>query len=109
MYMAISSEGLKSNNQSHLMMLKVKLTLVTHGSKETASKFIGGKAPRQQLAIKTYLCFLSHAVLPLQEAAEAKLVALFVDTKLCVIHANHPRAFSWLGGSTQEGLGSLLP
>ena len=30
--------------------------------------------------------FQSHAVLALQEAAEAYLVGLFEDTNLCVIH-----------------------
>ena len=33
------------------------------------------------------LRFQSHAVLALQEAAEAYLVGLFEDTNLCAIHA----------------------
>jgi histone H3 len=33
------------------------------------------------------LRFQSHAVLALQEAAEAYLVGLFEDTNLCTIHA----------------------
>ncbi|KAL6643044.1 hypothetical protein ACP70R_021225 [Stipagrostis hirtigluma subsp. patula] len=36
---------------------------------------------------KNDLRFQSHAVLALQEAAEAYLVALFEDTNLCAIHA----------------------
>ncbi|RXH67503.1 hypothetical protein DVH24_027650 [Malus domestica] len=36
---------------------------------------------------KTDLRFQSHAVLALQEAAEAYLVGLFEDTNLCTIHA----------------------
>ncbi|KAI7726489.1 hypothetical protein M8C21_022544, partial [Ambrosia artemisiifolia] len=36
---------------------------------------------------KTDLRFQSHAVLALQEAAEAYLVGLFEDTNLCAIHA----------------------
>ncbi|VAH83132.1 unnamed protein product [Triticum turgidum subsp. durum] len=35
----------------------------------------------------TDLRFQNHAVLALQEAAEAYLVGLFEDTKLCAIHA----------------------
>ncbi|KAI3692167.1 hypothetical protein L6452_31976 [Arctium lappa] len=35
----------------------------------------------------TDLRFQSHAVLALQEAAEAYLVGLFEDTNLCAIHA----------------------
>lgn len=38
-------------------------------------------------AVKTDLRFQSHAVLALQEAAEAYLVGLFEDTNLCAIHA----------------------
>ncbi|KAH7415550.1 hypothetical protein KP509_14G051100 [Ceratopteris richardii] len=37
--------------------------------------------------LKTDLRFQSHAVLALQEAAEAYLVGLFEDTNLCAIHA----------------------
>ena len=33
--------------------------------------------------------FQSHAVLALQEAAEAYLVGLFEDTNLCAIHVKH--------------------
>jgi len=34
------------------------------------------------------LRFQSHAVLALQEAAEAYLVGIFEDTNLCAIHSN---------------------
>jgi histone H3/H4 len=37
--------------------------------------------------LQTDLRFQSHAVLALQEAAEAYLVALFEDTNLCAVHA----------------------
>ncbi|KQJ95914.1 hypothetical protein BRADI_3g19750v3 [Brachypodium distachyon] len=36
---------------------------------------------------KIDLCFQSHAVLALQEAAEAYLVGLFEDTNICAVHA----------------------
>lgn len=39
------------------------------------------------LFVQTDLRFQSHAVLALQEAAEAYLVGLFEDTNLCAIHA----------------------
>ncbi|TVT99867.1 hypothetical protein EJB05_54738, partial [Eragrostis curvula] len=39
------------------------------------------------LALMTDLRFQSHAVLALQEAAEAYLVGLFEDTNLCAVHA----------------------
>ncbi|EMS65981.1 Histone H3.3 [Triticum urartu] len=51
------------------------------------------KLPLQRLVreiaqdFKTDLRFQSHAVLALQEAAEAYLVGLFEDTNLCAIHA----------------------
>ncbi|EMS58979.1 Histone H3.3 [Triticum urartu] len=51
------------------------------------------KLPFQRLVreiaqdFKTDLRFQSHAVLALQEAAEASLVGLFEDTNLCAIHA----------------------
>ncbi|KAI7987482.1 Mediator of RNA polymerase II transcription subunit 33A [Camellia lanceoleosa] len=51
------------------------------------------KLPFQRLVreiaqdFKTDLRFRSHAVLALQEAAEAYLVGLFEDTNLCAIHA----------------------
>ncbi|KAK8552174.1 hypothetical protein V6N13_120593 [Hibiscus sabdariffa] len=51
------------------------------------------KMPFQRLVreiaqdFKTDLRFQSHAVLALQEAAEAYLVGLFEDTNLCAIHA----------------------
>nr|PNR30401.1 hypothetical protein PHYPA_026717 [Physcomitrium patens] len=51
------------------------------------------KLPFQRLVreiaqdFKTGLRFQSHAVLALQEAAEAYLVGLFEDTNLCAIHA----------------------
>ncbi|CAI9762911.1 unnamed protein product [Fraxinus pennsylvanica] len=50
-------------------------------TKQTARKSTGGKAPGKQLASK------SHAVLALQEAAEAYLIGLLEDTNLCAIHA----------------------
>ncbi|KAJ0789892.1 putative transcription factor Hap3/NF-YB family [Helianthus annuus] len=83
-------------------------------TKQTARKSTGGKAPRKELARKAAmksvpttggvkkphryrpgtvalrlsdLRFQSHAVLALQEAAEAYLVGLFEDTNLCAIHA----------------------
>jgi histone H3 len=40
-----------------------------------------------RLWLQTDLRFQSHAVLALQEAAEAYLVGLFEDTNLCAIHA----------------------
>ncbi|XP_076922566.1 histone H3.3a-like [Bidens hawaiensis] len=51
------------------------------------------KSPFQRLVLeiaqdyKADLRFQSHAVLALQEAAEAYLVGLFEDTNLCSIHA----------------------
>ncbi|KAF4358321.1 hypothetical protein F8388_014591 [Cannabis sativa] len=51
------------------------------------------KLPFQRLVreiaqdFKTDLRFQSHAVLAVQEAAEAYLVGLFEDTNLCAIHA----------------------
>ncbi|KAK1375231.1 Histone domain-containing protein [Heracleum sosnowskyi] len=51
------------------------------------------KLPFQRLVreiaqdFKTDMRFQSHAVLALQEAAEAYLVGLFEDTNLCAIHA----------------------
>ena len=39
--------------------------------------------------MQTDLRFQSHAVLALQEAAEAYLVGLFEDTNLCAIHVKH--------------------
>jgi histone H3 len=51
------------------------------------------KLPFQRLVreitqdFKTDMRFQSHAVLALQEAAEAYLVHLFEDTNLCAIHA----------------------
>ncbi|KAL8160414.1 hypothetical protein V2J09_001951 [Rumex salicifolius] len=54
------------------------------------------KLPFQRLVreiaqdFKTDLRFQSHAVLALQEAAEAYLVGLFEDTNLCAIHAKRP-------------------
>ncbi|KAI3751590.1 hypothetical protein L2E82_22680 [Cichorium intybus] len=61
------------------------------------------KLPFQRLVreiaqdFKTDLRFQSHAVLALQEAAEAYLVGLFEDTNLCAIHAKR----SW--GPTEAG------
>lgn len=51
------------------------------------------KLPFQRLVreisqdFNTELRFQSHAILALQEAAEAYLVGLFTDTNLCAIHA----------------------
>jgi histone H3 len=39
------------------------------------------------LDFNTNLRFQSHAIMALQEAAEAYLVSLFGDTNLCAIHA----------------------
>jgi histone H3/H4 len=39
------------------------------------------------LLLQMDLRFQSHAVLALQEAAEAYLVGLFEDTNLCAVHA----------------------
>jgi len=53
------------------------------------------KLPFQRLVheiahnFKSDLCFQSHALLALQEAAEAYLIGLFEDTNLCAIHAKH--------------------
>ena len=41
----------------------------------------------EPVVLQTDLRFQSHAVLALQEAAEAYLVGLFEDTNLCAIHA----------------------
>ncbi|XP_065867075.1 histone H3.3a-like [Euphorbia lathyris] len=41
---------------------------------------------------KNDLKFQSHAVLALQETAEAYLVGVFEDTNLCAIHAKHDNA-----------------
>ncbi|RZR79075.1 hypothetical protein BHM03_00004670 [Ensete ventricosum] len=53
--------------------------------------YVGGSYDLRVLAIacilQTDLRFQSHAVLALQEAAEAYLVGLFEDTNLCAIHA----------------------
>ncbi|CAN6567862.1 unnamed protein product [Malus baccata var. baccata] len=45
------------------------------------------KLPFQRLVREIAQDFKSHAVLALQEAAEAYLVGLFEDTNLCAIHA----------------------
>ncbi|KAJ0919717.1 putative transcription factor Hap3/NF-YB family [Helianthus annuus] len=69
------------------------------------------KAPFQRLvreiaqALKSDLRFQSHAVLALQEAAEAYLVGLFEDTNLCAIHAK--RVLSWSKTSSWP-FGSVL-
>ncbi|KAJ1276921.1 hypothetical protein BS78_05G253700, partial [Paspalum vaginatum] len=59
---------------------------------------------------KSDLRFQSHAVLALQEAAEAYLVGLFEDTNLCAIHAKRvtimpkeAKMFSSLPGSVARG------
>ncbi|XP_044352979.1 histone H3.3-like, partial [Triticum aestivum] len=45
------------------------------------------KLPFQRLVREIGQVFKSHAVLALQEAAEAYLVRLFEDTNLCAVHA----------------------
>uniref|UniRef100_A0A0E0CK54 Core Histone H2A/H2B/H3 domain-containing protein n=1 Tax=Oryza meridionalis TaxID=40149 RepID=A0A0E0CK54_9ORYZ len=53
------------------------------------------KLPVQRLVreiaqlLKHDMRFQSHAVLALQEAAEAYLVGLFEDTNLCAVHSKH--------------------
>jgi histone H3 len=60
---------------------------------QKSSDLLIRKLPFQRLVreiaqdFKTDLRFQSHAVLALQEAAEAYLVGLFEDTNLCAIHA----------------------
>ncbi|XP_062225792.1 histone H3.3 isoform X1 [Phragmites australis] len=51
------------------------------------SSKLGGAFSQPFLFVQTDLRFQSHAVLALQEAAEAYLVGLFEDTNLCAIHA----------------------
>ncbi|GJW13826.1 histone H3.3 [Tanacetum coccineum] len=72
------------------------MMLIVHVKSETyqkATDLLIRKLPFQRLVreiaqdIKTDLRFQSHAVLALQEAAEAYLVGLFEDTNLCAIHA----------------------
>ncbi|MCO5614980.1 hypothetical protein L7F22_069266 [Adiantum nelumboides] len=46
-----------------------------------------GRAASWRWCPETDIRFQSHAVLALQEAAEAYLVGLFEDTNLCPIHA----------------------
>ncbi|KAI3952601.1 hypothetical protein MKW98_015830 [Papaver atlanticum] len=59
----------------------------------TSTELLIRKLPFQRLVgeiaqdFKTDLRFQGHAVLALQEAAEAYLVGLFEDTNLCAIHA----------------------
>ncbi|EFH69579.1 hypothetical protein ARALYDRAFT_889949 [Arabidopsis lyrata subsp. lyrata] len=45
------------------------------------------EAPRTQIAVEPDLKFQSHAILALQEAAEAFIVGFFEDTNLSAIHA----------------------
>uniref|UniRef100_A0A6N2N5Z5 Core Histone H2A/H2B/H3 domain-containing protein n=1 Tax=Salix viminalis TaxID=40686 RepID=A0A6N2N5Z5_SALVM len=60
---------------------------------KSSTELLIRKLPFQRLVreiaqdFKTDLRFQSHAVLALQEAAEAYLVGLFEDTNLCAIHA----------------------
>ncbi|XP_062224476.1 histone H3.3-like [Phragmites australis] len=67
-----SSEILKYQKSTELLIWKLPLQGIV---REIAQDF------------KTDLRFQSHAVLALQEAAEAYLVGLFEDTNLCAIHA----------------------
>ncbi|GJW13824.1 histone H3.3 isoform X1 [Tanacetum coccineum] len=72
------------------------MMLIVHVKSETyqkATDLLIRKLPFQRLVreiaqdFKTDLRFQSHAVLALQEAAEAYLVGLFEDTNLCEIDA----------------------
>ncbi|XP_021743602.1 histone H3.3-like [Chenopodium quinoa] len=60
---------------------------------QNSTELLIRKLPFQRLVreiaqdFKVELRFQSHAVLAIQEAAEAYLVALFEDTNLCAIHA----------------------
>ncbi|KAF7028154.1 hypothetical protein CFC21_040117 [Triticum aestivum] len=62
---------------------------------QKGSELLIRKLPFQRLVreiaqvFKIDLRFQSHAVLALQEAAEAYLVGLFEDTNLCAVHAKH--------------------
>ncbi|XP_008777683.2 histone H3 isoform X1 [Phoenix dactylifera] len=66
---------------------------VRFGKYQKSTELLIRKLPFQRLVreiaqdFKTDLRFQSHAVLALQEAAEAYLVGLFEDTNLCAIHA----------------------
>lgn len=69
----------------------VALRQIRHFQKST--DLLIRKLPFQRLVreiaqdFKRDLRFQSHAILALQEAAEAYLVSLFEDTNLCAIHA----------------------
>ena len=69
----------------------VALRQIRHFQKST--DLLIRKLPFQRLVreiaqdFKSDLRFQSHAILALQEAAEAYLVSLFEDTNLCAIHA----------------------
>ncbi|CAB4268554.1 unnamed protein product [Prunus armeniaca] len=56
-------------------------------SKRDGSVGVAGLAYEEDGDFKTDLMFQSHAVLALQEAAEAYLVGLFKDTNPCAIYA----------------------
>ena len=64
-----------------------------HRKYQKSNELLVRKLPFQCLVreiaqdFKTDLRFQSHAILALQEAAEAYLVGLFEDTNLCAIHA----------------------
>ncbi|XBI62435.1 hypothetical protein VPH35_043054 [Triticum aestivum] len=60
---------------------------------QKGSELLIRKLPSQRLVreiaqvFKIDLCFQSHAMLALQEAAEAYLLGQFEDTNLCAVHA----------------------
>jgi len=66
---------------------------------QKSSDLLIRKLPFQRLVrevaheLKTDMRFQSHAILALQEAAEAYLVRLFEDTNLCAIHAKRVTIF----------------
>ncbi|KAI5842797.1 histone-fold-containing protein [Tricharina praecox] len=55
--------------------------------KEIANDYTNGKHLGYSTGLGEQLRFQSHAILAMQEAAEAFLVHLFEDTNLCAIHA----------------------
>ncbi|KAL2500999.1 histone H3.3 [Forsythia ovata] len=59
----------------------------TTGGVKKPHRYRPDMLPFMKSDFKTDLRFQSHAVLALQEAAEAYLVGLFEDTNLCAIHA----------------------
>ncbi|KAE9467025.1 hypothetical protein C3L33_01064, partial [Rhododendron williamsianum] len=69
------------------------VVLISAPAYQKSTDLLIRKLPFQRLIreiaqdFKADLRFQSHAVLALQEAAEAYLVGLFEDTNLCAIHA----------------------